>query len=243
MKFFDLHVHSAFSGGTSSLEQLASTAKELGYTGICFAEYFQNENQLKKLKEEIAKASRNVAIEIYLGFEARSPNELHRLVERRKMFDILLVQGGNLKMNRLACETPEVDILTHPENNRNDSGLNQVLLKSAAKNNVAIEVNFREILLASKRTRNSIIRHVSNNVRLAKKFHAPIILCSGGISHFELRDPQIMMSMANQLGLKPNETKDAISRIPENIIKQIKEKKSEKWIMPGVRIRWNNIKN
>jgi len=236
MKFFDLHGHSAFSGGTSSLEQLASTAKELGYTGICFAEYFQNENQLKKLKEDIARASRNVGIEIYLGFEARNPNELHKLVEQRRMFDILLVQGGNLKMNRLACETPEVDILTHPENNRNDSGLNHVLVKEAAKNNVAIEINFREILLASKRTRNSIIRHVSNNVRLAKKFHAPIILCSGGISHFELRDPQVMISMANQLGLELNEAKDAISKVPETIIKQSKERKSEKWVIPGVKV-------
>jgi len=236
MNFLDLHVHSAFSGGTSSLEQLASTAKELGYTGICFAEYFQNESQLKKLKEEVAKVSQKVGIEIYLGFEARNPKELYNLVERRRMFDILLVQGGDLKMNRLACETPQVDILTHPENNRNDSGLNQVLVKFAAENNVAIEVNFREILLASKRTRNMIMRHMSQNVRIAKKFHAPMILCSGGISHFELRDPQIMISMANQLGLELNEAKDSISKIPENIIKQSKERKSDKWIMPGIKV-------
>jgi len=237
MRAFDLHVHSAFSGGQSSLEQLASTAKELGYTGICFAEYFQNENQLKKLKEEIAKASRNVGIEIYLGFEARNPNELHKLVERRRMFDILLVQGGDLKMNRLACETPEVDILTHPENNRNDSGLNHILVKEAAKNNVAIEINFREILLASKRTRNSIMRHMSQNVKLAKKFHAPIILCSGGISHWELKSHEVMASMANQLGLELNEAKDDISEIPGDIIKQSKERKSEKWVLPGVKIK------
>ncbi len=237
MKFFDLHVHSAFSGGQSSLEQLASTAKELGYTGICFAEYFQNDAQLKKLKEDISQVSEKIGIEIYLGFEAKTPKELHKLVERRRMFDILLAQGGDLKMNRLACETPQVDILTHPENNRNDSGLNHVLVKFAAENNVAIEVNFREILLASKRTRNSIMRHVSNNVRLAKKFHTPIILCSGGISHFELRDPQVMISMANQLGLELNEAKGAISKIPESIIKQSKERKSEKWVMPGVKVK------
>lgn len=236
MKFFDLHVHSAFSGGTSSLEQLASTAKELGYTGICFAEYFQNDSQIKKLKEDIAKVVRKVNIEIHLGFEARNPKELHKLIERRKMFDILLVQGGDLKMNRFACETPEVDILTHPENNRNDPGLNHVLVKFAAENNVAIEVNFREILLASKRTRNSIMKNISNNVKLAKKFHAPIILCSGGISHFELRDPQVMISMSNQLGLELNDARDAISKTPENIIKQSEERKSEKWIMPGVEV-------
>ncbi len=236
MRYFDFHLHSAFSGGTSSLEQLSSTAKELGYTGICFTEYFQNENQLKKLKGDISKVSEKVGIEICLGFEARNPNELHKLVERRKMFDILLVQGGDLRMNRLACETPEVDILTHPENNRNDSGLNHVLVKFAAENNVAIEVNFREILLASKRTRNIIMKNISQNVKLAKKFHAPIILCSGGISHFELRDPQVMISMASQLGLELNEAKDSILKIPENIIKQSKERNSEKWVMPGVKV-------
>ncbi|MBI2005213.1 MAG: PHP domain-containing protein [Candidatus Aenigmarchaeota archaeon] len=236
MKFFDMHIHSAFSGGQSSLEQLASTAKELGYTGICFAEYFQNENQMKKLKEEIARVSEKIEIGIYLGFEARNPKELHKLIERRKIFDILLVQGGDLKMNRLACETPEVDILTHPENNRNDSGLNHILVKFAAENNVAIEVNFREILLASKRTRNMIMKNISQNVKLAKKFHAPIILCSGVISHFELKDPQVMISMASQLGFDFSNVKDSISKIPENIIKQSKERKSDKWVMPGVTI-------
>ena len=237
MQYFDLHLHSAFSGGKSGIEQLASTAKELGYYGICFAEYFQNESQLKRLKEGISKVSEKVGIKIYLGFEARSPKELHKLVENRRMFDILLVQGGDLKLNRIACETPQVDILTHPENNRQDSGLNHVLVKAAVDNNVAIEINFRELLLASKRTRSSIIRHVSNNVMLATKFHAPIILCSGAISHWELRDPQAMVSMANQLGLELKEAKDSVSKIPENIVNQSKERKSEKWIMPGVKIK------
>lgn len=236
MNFFDLHVHSAFSGGQSSIEQLASTAKELGYTGICFAEYLQNDNQIKKLKGELARIEQKIGIEIYLGFEARNSKELSRLVEKRRMFDILLVQGGNLEMNRLACETPQVDILTHPENNRNDSGLNQVLVKFAAENNIAIEINFREILLSSERTRNLVMKNISNNVKLAKKFHAPVVSCSGGISHFELKDPQIIMSMANQLGLELNEAGDSISKIPHDIIKQYKERKSENWILPGVKV-------
>jgi len=236
MRYFDLHIHSAFSGGQSSIEQLASTAKELGYTGICFSEYFQNEQRFKELKEEIAKASRKVGIEIYLGFEARNAKELYNLAKRRRMFDVLLVHGGDLEMNRLACETSEVDILTHPENNRNDSGLNQVLAKLAAKNNVAIEVNFREILFASQRTRSMIEKSMMLNIKLAKKFHVPIILCSGAVSHFELKDPLVQMSMVNQFGLELKEAKECISKIPEQIIKQSKERKSEKWILPGVKI-------
>lgn len=236
MRYFDLHIHSAFSGGESSIEQLASTAKELGYAGICFSEYFQNEQRLKELKEEIEKVSRKIGIEIYLGFEARNAKELHHLLNRRKMFDILLVHGGDLEMNRLACETPEVDILTHPENRRTDSGLNHVLVKMAAENNVAIEVNFREILLTNKRTRSMVDKFIVQNIKLAKKFHAPLILCSGGVSHFELRDPLTLISMANQFGLGLKEAKECISKVPENIVKQFKERKSDKWVMPGVKI-------
>jgi ribonuclease P/MRP protein subunit RPP1 len=236
MQAFDLHVHSAFSGGESSLEQLASTAKLLGYKGICFAEYFEGENQLKKLKEEIEKVKQKVGIEIFLGFEARTVKELKFLSKIRRKFDILLARGGDLKLNREACETPEVDILTHPEYERLDSGLDHVSAKLAAKNNVAIEVNFREILISSKATRSKILANIQNNIKLAKKFKAPIILCSGALSHFELKDPYVMVSFATQLGLELKEAKEAISKIPEKIIKQALERKSEKWILPGVKI-------
>ncbi len=236
MRYFDLHIHSGFSGGESSIEQLASTAKELGYSGICFSEYFQNEKRLKELKEEISKVSKKVGIEIYLGFEARNAKELHHLVNRRRMFDILLVHGGDLELNRLACETPEVDILTHPENKRTDSGLNHILVKEAAKNNVAIEINFREILLSTQRTRSMIEKSMTQNIKLAKKFHAPIILCSGAISHWELRSPEVLVSLANQFGLELKEARECISKIPEKIIAQSKERQSDKWILPGVKV-------
>lgn len=236
MNFFDLHVHSAFSEGESTIEQLASTAKKLSFKGICFAEYFENDDQIKKLQTEIQKVKEKLRIDIFLGFEARNSKELAKLVERRRKFDVLLVHGGDLELNRIACETPEVDILTHPEFERIDTGLNHILVKEAAKNNVAIEVNFREILISDKKTRSKVLSNIENNVRLAKKYKAPIILCSGAISHFGLKDPQVMISMASQLGLNLNEAKNSVSKIPEKIIKESRERKSEKWIMPGVKV-------
>lgn len=236
MRHFDLHIHSAFSGGHSSLEQLASTAKELEYSGICFAEYFKNYYQAKNLYEQIGKIRKNVGMEIFLGFEARSRKELDNLSAIRRKFDVLLVRGGDLELNRSACETPEVDILTHPEYERFDSGLNHVLVKLAAKNNVAIEMNFREILITSKGTRSRALSSIENNIRLAKKFHAPVILCSGAISHFELRSPECMVSIANQLGLELNEARNSVSKIPEKILNQSKERKGGKWISPGIKV-------
>ena len=53
MEFFDLHIHSAFSSGESSLEELASMAEKLNYSGFCFSAYYKNEDQIKKLQTEI----------------------------------------------------------------------------------------------------------------------------------------------------------------------------------------------
>lgn len=236
MRFFDLHVHSAFSEGESTIEQLAQRAKYLGYSGICFSEYYEGRARLEKLKAEIAQVQEMVGIEIFLGFEARNTRELGQLAEIRQMFDTLLAHGGNLDMNRAAVETKEVDILTHPEHGRYDSGMNHIMAGLAKQNNVAIEINFREILTATKKTRSKILANMRDNIELAKKYKMPIILCSGAISHYELRDPLSMASMAEHLGMPLKQAKDAVSKIPEVIVKKTKERKSGKWIMPGVKI-------
>jgi ribonuclease P/MRP protein subunit RPP1 len=237
MKYYDLHVHSAFSEGTSSLEQLAQTAKKLNYSGICFVEYFQNDDQIKKRYEEIQKVSEKVGIEIFLGFEARNPHELEVLVQKRRKFDILLAQGGDLKMNRMAVETPEVDILTHPSLERTDSGMNHVLMKLAKENNVAIEINFHEILNNEERSRSRVLANMISNASLAKKIHVPLIICSGSLSHWELRDPLELISFLMEIGLKINEAKDCLTNVPEKIVFQSRERRDKKWIAPGVKIK------
>jgi len=236
MEYYDLHIHSAFSEGESSIEELATMAKHLGYKGVCFAEYFGGEQQLKKLRQETAKAAANTGIEIFLGFEARNLRELERLRNWRNKFDVLLVRGGDLKLNRAACETKEVDILTHPSYGRYDCGLNHILMKLAAKNDVAIELNFREILISTKKTRNTVLANMQELAKLAKQYKAPIILCSGSISHWTLRDPLVMQSMAMQLGLTLNEARLAITKVPAEMIARSKAKRSKDWIADGVKV-------
>lgn len=235
MAYYDMHIHSAFSGGESTLEEIASRAKLLGFNGICFSEYFKNRNEIQKLKEKIADVSKKIGINIFLGFEARNSNELKKLIKIRREYDVLLVRGYDLELNRMAVETPEVDILTHPELNRKDSGLNHIMVREAAKNNVAVEVNFRNILLSNKASRSLIMHNIAKNIKLCKKFKAPIIINSGAISHWQLKDPKVLISMGNLLGMELNEAKAAITDVPNKIVKQINERKSSKWIMPGVR--------
>jgi ribonuclease P/MRP protein subunit RPP1 len=153
------------------------------------------------------------------------------------MFDVLLVHGGDLRLNRAAVETKEVDILTHPERKRYDSGLNHVMAKLARKNKVAIEVNFNEILNNTKKTRSRAMGYMRDNVQLAKKYKMPIVVCSGAKSHWDMRDPLSLASMAEQLGMPLKDAKESVSKTPEAIVKEIKKRKGGEWVMPGVKIR------
>lgn len=237
MDFYDLHVRSEFSEGESSIKEIAERAKLLGFKGICFSEYLKGGDQIEELEKEITKASKGVGIKVLLGFEARNSFELKKLVKTRRNYDILLARGSDLRFNRKAVETPEVDVLTHPERGRKDPGMNHVMAKLAAKNEVGIEINFREILVSSKATRSRVLHNMAENVKLCKKYKTPLIISSGAISHWQLRDPKILASMGCTLGLELGEAKKALSEIPLRIINKSKERRSEKWIRPGVKLK------
>lgn len=236
MNFYDLHLHSEFSEGKSSVEDFAKRAKTLGFRGIGFATYYKDRKRVDRLKKTTVKVSKEVGIDIFIGLEATTPEELKKLVDIRRDYDILLVRGTNLNLNRKAVQTKEVDILAHPEYDRRDSGLNHIMAKLAAKNKVAIEINFREILQSSKNTRSHIMHHIQENVKLCKKYKIPIILSSGAVSHWQLKDPKVLISMGCLLGLDLNESRDALLKTPESMIKMIKERGDSRWVRPGVKV-------
>lgn len=226
--FHDLHLHCI----NESVERFATMAKQLGYASICISEYYKGQQHTRQ--KEFQKISEKTGVTVYLGFEARSVGELAKLAEIRRQFDVLLVHGGDLKLNRAACETPEVDILTHPEFERNDSGFNHVFAKAAAENNVAIEINFRNIMVSENKSRAKTMAHIRQNIILAEKFHVPIITCSGAVTPWEMRDPAVMISMAMQLGVEKAD--DTLAKVPERILQGSYERKSQKWVMPGVKV-------
>jgi ribonuclease P/MRP protein subunit RPP1 len=236
MNYYDFHVHPKFSEGKSSIEDMAKRAKILGYKGMCITNYPTNKKDMNNLKKKVSKISKKLKFRIFLGFEAKTTSQLKKLADMRKEYDVLLVRGSDLKLNRKAVETKEVDILVHPELKRKDSGLNHIMIKLAKKNNVAIEINFREILQSSKGTRSFIMHNITENIKLCKKYKTPLIICSGAVSHWQLKDPKILISMGHLLGLELNEAKKAVSEVPENIIKMIKERQNKNWVRPGVKV-------
>jgi ribonuclease P/MRP protein subunit RPP1 len=233
---YDLHIHSAFSSGESTLEEIVKTAKEFGYKGIGFISYPLKREEEDLLKAEINRVSKEYNFEIYIGFEATNKMELKKLLNRRREFDLLLVRGGTNFMNRIAVENRGVDILTHPDYERKDCGINHILARLAKENEVAIEINFREVLNSEGLARKNVLANHMEIIRLCKKFKFPLIISSGALSHWQIKNPKVLISYLVTLGLEMKEAKEALSVTPRKIIERAKEWRSDKWIMPGVKV-------
>jgi len=216
MGYYDMHIEIK-----ENLEEVIKLAKRLDYSGILIAYEEQEIKNIENLKNIALRAG----IELISGLVAKPKNkeELKRILdEYRKRVEIIAVAGGNYEINRAASEDSRVDILYHPELGRNDSGLDHICVKAASENNVAIEINFNEILQS--RNRPKILTFMRRNVKLCKKYGTNIIITSGAKNKWEMRAPRELASIGYILGMDLKTAIDSVSTIPENIIKTNREK-------------------
>ena len=155
--------------------------------------------------------------------------DLRFLINKRE--NPLIVSGG--KLNREILSLKDVDILLSPEKgvkedflNARNSGLNQVLLGLARKNNIAIGINFNEILKLRGVERSKLLGRISQNIMLCRKYKVKIVLGSFASNEFEMRAPLDLVSFLITLGMYPKEAKESLTyaneflKSKENIIKE-----------------------
>ncbi|MEM5804580.1 MAG: RNase P subunit p30 family protein [Candidatus Aenigmatarchaeota archaeon] len=237
MKFYDMHVRSNFSIGTSSIMELARFAKELGFAGIAVCDKFESVEKLRIAKDEMKRAEREIGIEIYPGvtIEASNPMELKQMIAKaREHALVVAVSGGAYAINRAACEDSRVDILIHPEAGRNDCGLDEVCMKAAAANGVAMGVDFRTILYSFRKGRGGLLANIATMLRLAEHFKVRVVVCSGSQSIWDMRDPRELISIVNVLGLDFGKSFQCLSDIPASITEANRKKLMGATITEGV---------
>ena len=212
-KFYDLCVH-AVPDGDNSVEELASLARHFGYSGFALT------NHSDKLPQKKPVLPSPEGFEIIRGIELveENPSKLHGLVGKfRKNADVLIVHGGSEKVNRAAVENSGVDILNHPSFEKS-SGINQVLAKAAADNEVAIGLNMRPLLHSRGSRRIRLLTDLRANLDLARKYDVRLVLSSDAVSCYDLRPPREMLALAELFGLEESEAIDALSTVPERIL-------------------------
>ena len=237
MKFYDLDVQSNLSTGSSSPLELAKFAEELGFSGIAIADYWSSSEKLELYLKEIAEVQKQVGIKTLpaVKIRATNPNELkHALEKVRDKVIVVVVAGGNYQINRAACEDSRVDILAHPELDRNDNGLDEPSLNAAFANDVAIGMNFHGLLYSYRRQRSIMLNNIATNLRLCESLHVKSIAVSGAQSVWDMRDPRELVSIANVLGIDLGKSFLTASENASHIVEKNKKKFAGKIVVEGV---------
>ncbi|MCQ8905610.1 MAG: ribonuclease P protein component 3 [Methanothermobacter sp.] len=218
MKFFDFHIQGR--DHDSSLRLLLE-ASRLGYHGGVLVYPSERYSDLKSDFESLRENPELQDFEIACGvmIRASDPRDMRRSVNRfRKKADVIYVSGGNLKVNRAACESRRVDILSAPYTSRRDPGINHVLSREAARNGVAIELPLADVIGSWLKVRARVLEHFREILKLQRKFGFPLVLTSRASTIYDLRAPRDIINLAECFGMKAQEAEKSLTSTPASIL-------------------------
>jgi ribonuclease P/MRP protein subunit RPP1 len=209
-KYFDLNVH-AYPETDAQVAELLRVAKRYGYAGIAIT------NHDAVVQEQSESNAVFTGVEIH----AKSVVELKSKIKRYwSNVALVAVHGGEDRINRAAVENVKVDILAHPCGEKGESGLNHVLVRYAAENGIAIDFNMNALIQSRRGDRARIIGKMRENLKLVRKYNAPMILTSHAHSIYDLRAPREMIALATLFGMTKEEAKSALCDIPVGILEK-----------------------
>lgn len=161
----DLHVHSVWSDGANSIEEMAVAAKKLGYEYIAMTDHSKSQRiangmdvkRLKKYFEEIKRVEKKVGIRIFKSSEVDilSDGSLDYDNEILKEMDLVIAaihsgfKSSSEDMTKRilkAFENPYVSVFVHPTGRligeRDPYAFDfEKIAKTAAKKGIALEVD------------------------------------------------------------------------------------------------------
>ena len=210
MKYYDLHISSNITEGEDDLQGIISHAKNLDLKGIGIL--------------GLEKSSIQNGVELISCALIRTSSK-HELISKinsvRNKTDIIMVYGGDYDVNRAACENPMVDVLCHPEKDNmksQESGLDYICIKEAARNKVFIEINIHELLESGWRMWR-LLEKIRKNIKMCNEYGASVITNSGAVSKWGMRSGRDMAAFSNILGMPLG---DALSMSSTKIEEMIK---------------------
>jgi len=147
--------------------------------------------------------------------DTESKEELRRQVSSaHSKQKLIIIQGSDDDINRIAVDDKRVSILLSPERKRKkdflhvrNSGLNHVLCDLAAKNDVAIGINLSEIKKLKGKEKALRLGRVMQNIGLCRKSKTSMVLASFGKKPSSVYD---LRSFAFSLGMTTDQAKKSL---------------------------------
>lgn len=215
-KRIDLHTHSLFSDGELLPSELVRRADVLGHEAIAITDHVDASNI--KVAEEIAKAANDIRdywdIDVIPGVEiTHTPIELiDKLANKARKYgaEIVVVHGETLVepvkpgTNRMAAESPSVDIIGHP------GLITPEEVQIAIDNDVSLEISARG-------------GHCLGNGHVAKlglELGANMVLDTDTHAPEDLIDYELAERIAKGAGIPNEEVQNILKKNPKKILKK-----------------------
>ena len=147
---------------------------------------------------------------------------------------VVCVVGGDDALNRFAVEQPRVDVLARPM--AGDGDFNHVLAKAARDNGVRVEFDFGPVLRATGGTRVRALADLRKLREIVSHYDAPYVVSANARSHLTLRAPRELVAVGEAVGFDAEWVKEGLRAWGE-IVARNRERRSEAFIEPGVRLR------
>ncbi|WP_405284019.1 ribonuclease P protein component 3 [Methanobrevibacter sp.] len=229
--FFDLNI---VGSSLKNNLNLAMEASKYGWEHINFS---YNQNDFKDaldIKRELSDNLEGIInFDYTLEIKSNNVNEIKKTARKfRNKSSCISVVGGNLKINRATVETIQIDVLSRPYLRRFDGGINHVLAKEAVKNNVAVELCFKDVLRSYLSHRSKVISNFKDIYTLYRKYDFPLILSTRAESVFDIRTTHDFIAFFKQTGLSDSEI-DKSFLTAQNILEFNEDR--DKMIFYGVR--------
>lgn len=216
--------------GPTTVSRFAATVSRVGYDGLVV----RNRQSAPAPFDPDALADR-YGIDVVLGIEIDTPEKSvasGAIGNRRQSVDVLVVRGRNPQINRYAVETERVDVLADPMSGEGD--VNHVIAKSAAANEVALEVDLGHVLRQSGGARVRALRGLRKLRDLIEAFDVPYVVSAAPETHLQVRAPRELLAVGEQIGFDRGAIRKGLETWG-TIAARNSRRRDPDFIAPGVR--------
>lgn len=219
-------------------EEVIETLEKFNFKGACIfynsQRYFDEKDEIE---ESFSQLNESTKLDLYHGIviNQTNPQLLRKEVQRfYKKVDLIMANGGDDKINRTICETPQIDIINHPYLHKRNSGINHVLSKLLVENNISVNINLTDILQHRGYFKAKILNQINQLLMLQRKYGFRTVLSSGSRSFYDVRSPKSMNLLSQLSDMDMDYATKCISQHPAEIIENITIHRES--IVQGVRI-------
>jgi RNase P/RNase MRP subunit p30 len=205
-------------------------SKRLGWDRACICTLYKKDFK-RAHKEDI----------IFGGIlDSNIQKDSKKAVER---YDLVIVDGTDEEVCRLASESWDVDLIMNPEMcarpdqvDQRSSGFDNVICSFMAERDIGYLVNFKNILEAKRGHRVRILGRIIQNIRLARKYKLKVIICTQASHDMDVRAPLDICALAGLLGLSKVEAGKTVSENPSYYFRRALDRNDPNIILDGLEV-------